>query len=76
MVSDPTRALGNAVVALWSELPTDVQHAVFEAAVHAGGNGTREKLALFLHDRHPRTAHGTAAERSSRQVPEPDSLGG
>jgi len=46
---------------MWSRLPQDVQHDLFEAAVLAGhanerDESLRERLALFLHDRHPRTA--------------------
>lgn len=53
--------LGAAVVTMWSRLPQDVQHDLFEATVLAGhanerDESLRERLALFLHDRHPRTA--------------------
>jgi hypothetical protein len=71
MTSDElVTALGNAVAAVWGDLPTDVQHDLFEAAVRTGGAGSRDKLAIFLHARHPRTT-GPA-----REIPEPDSLGG
>jgi hypothetical protein len=55
------RILGNAVIAAWSELPHDAQHALFERAVMLGheaerDENLREQLALFLHDRHKRTA--------------------
>ncbi len=54
-------ALGQAVVRIWGELPQDVQQQLFENAVIAGHHGERdeslrEQLAVFLHDRHPRTA--------------------
>ena len=63
-------ALGEAVIKLWSRLPHEVQHRLFEAAVHSRGEGIRLKLALFLHSKHFRTYDPT------RAVPEPDSLGG
>jgi hypothetical protein len=55
------RVLGAAVVRLWSDLPPDIQHTLFEEAVVAGHRGEpdeslRERLALFLHDHHRRTA--------------------
>src|SRR5712692_6014373 len=50
-----TRALGHAVVRLWSSLPQDVQHHLFEAAVTSHGESIRPQLAIFLHDKHPRT---------------------
>ena len=72
MTSDElVTALGRAVAAVWGELPTEVQHNMFEAAVRAAGRGAREELALFLHQRHPRTFG-----QKPREVPEPDSLGG
>lgn len=53
-------ALGQAVIGSWSALPQDVQHLIFEQAVRAGHHderdaSLREQLAVFLHDRHPRT---------------------
>ena len=48
-------ALGEAVAAVWGRLPGDVQQAVFEAAIGSAGEGSREKLAIYLHDRHLRT---------------------
>ena len=53
-------ALGKAVIKAWSELPQDVQQRLFEDAVVAGHHterdeSLREQLAVFLHDRHPRT---------------------
>jgi hypothetical protein len=74
MTSDEFMApLGRAVAAVWGDLPADVQHDLFEAAVRAAGEGTRNKLAIFLHLQHPRTIDG---DRPARQVSEPDSLGG
>lgn len=66
-------ALGRAIVARWGDLPTYVQQELFEAAVRAAGNSSREKLAVYLHQQHPRTIQGG---QSARQAPEPDSLGG
>jgi len=40
----------------WSELPREVQEKLFETAVPLDPV-TRNRLAIFLHDRHPRTAH-------------------
>jgi hypothetical protein len=53
-------ALGAAAAELWSELPQDWQHALFERAVVLGHLGEedeslREQLAKFLHDTNPRT---------------------
>jgi hypothetical protein len=53
--------LGQAVIALWSRLPQDVQHELFERAVVVGHVGEademlREQLARFLHEHHERTA--------------------
>jgi hypothetical protein len=65
-------ALGKAVVATWSNLPQDVQHELFEHAVSAQDDATRERLAVFLHAIHFRTTDGLKA----RALLEPDSLGG
>jgi hypothetical protein len=56
------QALGEAVIGTWGTLPQDVQQLLFENAVVAGHHGEqdeslREQLALFLHERHPRTDH-------------------
>jgi hypothetical protein len=53
--------LGAAAADLWSELPHDLQHTLFERAVVLGHQGERdeslrEQLAKFLHDHHARTA--------------------
>ncbi len=53
--------LGAAAADLWSELPQDLQHILFERAVVLGHQGERdeslrEQLANFLHDHNPRTA--------------------
>jgi hypothetical protein len=52
--------LGAATADLWSGLPQDLQHALFERAVLLGhqreqDESLREQLAKFLHDHHART---------------------
>jgi hypothetical protein len=52
--------LGAAAADLWSHLPHDLQHSLFERAVLLGHKGERdeslrEQLAKFLHDRHERS---------------------
>jgi hypothetical protein len=66
-------ALGEAVAAVWGNLPAEVQQALFEAAIGSAGEGAREKLAIYLHDQHPRKP---LSGQPGREVPEPDSLGG
>jgi hypothetical protein len=66
-----SQALGEAVVRLWGILPPDVQHRLFEEAVSHAAK-TRSQLAVFLHDKHPRTG---ASIKASAMI-EPDSLGG
>jgi hypothetical protein len=65
-------ALGDAVVRLWSHLPQDIQHRLFEEAVTSEWRGMRAELATYLHQKHTRTATSVAA----RAMVEPDSLGG
>ena len=67
-----SRALGEAVVKLWSRLPQDMQHDLFEEAVTLRGEVIRPQLAVFLHDHHTRTR----ASNEARAMLEPDSLGG
>ena len=50
------RLLGKAALRLWPDLPRDVQEKLFETAVPID-EALRNRLAIFLHDRHPRTAH-------------------
>jgi hypothetical protein len=50
--------LGKAALALWSDFPRHVQENLFEAAV-AGDIIIRNRLASYLHDHHPKTAHPT-----------------
>jgi hypothetical protein len=49
------RLLGKAALALWPDLPRDVQENPFETAV-VGDVTIRNHLASYLHDHHPRTA--------------------
>jgi hypothetical protein len=65
-------ALGKAVVRIWSNLPQDVQHHLFEEAVVSQGESKRQQLAIYLHDEHQRAADGLRA----RPISTPDSLGG
>ena len=67
-----SRALGEAVVKLWSRLPQDVQHDLFEEAATVRGEAIRPQLAVFLHEHHARTR----ASMEARAMLEPDSLGG
>ncbi len=65
-------ALGEAVVRIWGRLPHDVQHRIFEEAIGPHGEELRPQLAVYLHDKHPRTTTAIGA----RALMEPDSLGG
>jgi hypothetical protein len=52
--------LGAAAADMWSQLPHDMQHTLFERAVTLGHRGERdeslrEQLAKFLHDHHARS---------------------
>jgi integrase len=52
--------LGAAAADLWSHLPQELQHTLFERAVVLGHQGERdeslrEQLAKFLHHQHERT---------------------
>jgi hypothetical protein len=51
------RLLGKAALALWSDFPRDVQENLFEAAVARDDVMIRNRLASYLHDHHPKTAH-------------------
>jgi hypothetical protein len=58
MSDDPQfmQAIGHAALGIWSDLPRDLQERLFEDAV--GDDAVlRRRLALYLHNRHPRTAH-------------------
>jgi hypothetical protein len=54
--SEFERLLGHAALELWPGLPRDVQELLFETAVPID-LAIRTNLAVFLHERHPRTAH-------------------
>ena len=68
-----TRALGEAVIRIWSSLPQDVQNHLFQEAVTSQRESIRSQLAVFLHDKHPRTSDPLG---KPREMIEPDSLGG
>jgi hypothetical protein len=68
-----TRALGEAVIRIWSNLPQDVQNHLFQEAVRSQGESIRPQLAVFLHNKHPRTLDPLG---KPREMTEPDSLGG
>jgi len=68
-----TRALGEAVVRTWSNLPKEVQNCLFHEAVTSQGESIRPQLAVFLHAKHPRTSDPLG---KPREMMEPDSLGG
>ena len=65
------RALGHAIARIWSQLPQDIQHRLFEDAV-SQGETARYQLAVLLHDLNPRTCDALRAQA----IFEPDSLGG
>jgi hypothetical protein len=77
--TDPTtsdhlmRALGEAVIRMWSKLPQDVQNHLFQEAVTSQGESIRSQLAVFLHGKHSRTSDPLG---NPREMKEPDSLGG
>jgi hypothetical protein len=49
------RLLGHAALKVWSDLPREAQERLFAAAVDDGV--IANSLAIFLHGRHPKTAH-------------------
>jgi hypothetical protein len=65
-------ALGRATSKLWSNLPQEIQHQLFDEAVSVYGEAVRQPLAVFLHERHSRTTDALKAEA----IVEPDSPGG
>src|SRR6266566_7449094 len=67
-----TRALGEAVIRIWSNFPQDVQLHLFQEVVTSHGESIRAQLAVFLHDKHPRTSDPLG---NPREMTEPDSLG-
>jgi uncharacterized protein with von Willebrand factor type A (vWA) domain len=48
--------LGEAAMAVWGDMPRDIQEALFETAMRDREN-LRHGLACLLHERHPRTQH-------------------
>lgn len=48
--------VGRAALKLWPDLPRAVQEQLFEECA-ASDDLARYGLAVYLHDRHPRTAH-------------------
>ncbi len=68
-----TRALGEAVIRIWSNLPQDMQLHLFQEAVTSHGESIRAQLAVFLRDKDPRTSDPLG---NPREMTEPDSLGG
>lgn len=48
--------IGQAAIGLWPNLPRTVQEQLFELAVGADEH-LRHRLAIYLHEHHPRTAH-------------------
>lgn len=48
--------LGDAALKLWADLPRDIQERLFETAAPLETD-MRNRLAIYLHERHPRTAH-------------------
>ena len=67
-----SRALGEAVVRMWSHLPHDIQYRLFEDTLTHQDEKMRSQLAILLHEKHTRTTAGIKA----RAMLEPDSLGG
>ena len=67
-----SRALGDAVVRIWGRLPADLQNRLFKEAVTSQNEKMRPRLAIYLHEKHPRTCAAVKA----RAMLEPDSLGG
>ena len=72
-VDQLTRAIGEAVIRIWSNLPQAVQLHLLREAAASHGESIRPQLAVFLHDKHPRTSDPLG---NPREMTEPDSLGG
>jgi hypothetical protein len=73
IVDQLTRALGEAVIRIWSNLPQEVQDHLFKEAVASQGDSIRSQLAVFLHGKHSRTSDPLG---NPREMKEPDSFGG
>ena len=48
--------LGRAALAVWGDMPRNIQEALFETAMK-DNSGEREAFARLLHEAHPRTLH-------------------
>ena len=48
--------LGEAAMAVWGDMPRDIQEALFETAMRDRVE-LRQDLAVVLHERQPRTLH-------------------
>ncbi len=48
--------IGRSALRLWADLPREIQERLFEEAT-ADDETLRRELALYLHNRHPRTIH-------------------
>ena len=60
------QVLGAAVIAVWADLPQEIQEKLFEHAVTAGhqserDESLREELARYLHEQHERTRRAQAS---------------
>jgi hypothetical protein len=56
-----SRALGDAVVRIWGRLPPDLQNRLFKEAVTSQDEKMRPRLAIYLHEKHPRTCAAVKA---------------
>jgi hypothetical protein len=75
MAEELTRALGEAVIRTWSHLPKGVQNCLFQEAVTSQGESIRPQLALFLHEKHPRTSDPLGKPRENDGARQPRGLG-
>lgn len=55
-IEEAETLLGQAALRVWGDLPREAQELLFESAVE-NADHMRRLLAVFLHDRHPRTSH-------------------
>lgn len=55
-IEEAETLLGQAALRIWGDLPRAAQELLFESAVE-NADHMRKLLAVFLHDRHPRTFH-------------------
>jgi hypothetical protein len=66
--------LGKAVIDQWGNMERSTQEQLFELAVAAGSMTSderllRERLAVFLHDHHPRTEKGNGETKKGASGP-------